>query len=112
MPSGGSVAQATQRLLGSEVRVVSAFHNVAATKLKLDEVIDCDVLVCGDDSGARRAVISIIEAIGIRAIEAGPIANSLAVEALTAVLIYINKRYKISGAGVRITGIAVQPARH
>jgi hypothetical protein len=106
LPEGGSAVAAIQRLLGTQVKVVSAFQNVSAEHLgDPDHVPDCDVLVCGDDPDARQTVIGLAKAIGLRAIHAGPIANSAAAEALTSVLISINSRYKASGAGIRITGI-------
>lgn len=104
LPPEGSAAVAAQRFLGSGVRVVSAFQNVAAHKLQAGEPIDCDVLVCGDDKAARETVIGLAKAIGLRGIDAGPLANSAAAEALTSILIGINRRYKVEGAGIRITG--------
>jgi 8-hydroxy-5-deazaflavin:NADPH oxidoreductase len=106
LPPGGSAVAEMQRVLGEQVRVVSAFQNVSAEHLKdLGHVIDCDVLVCGDDVAAREVVIGLAKAINMRAWHAGPIANSAVAEALTSVLISINSRYKISGAGIRITGL-------
>ena len=104
LPPEGSVAIAAQRFLGPAVRVVSAFQNVAAHKLQTGQPIDCDVLVCSDDKAARETVIGLAEAIGLRGIDAGPLANSVAAEALTSILIGINRRYKVDGAGIRITG--------
>lgn len=104
-PVAGSAAQATQRILGDGVSVVSAFQNVAARKLKKDDVVDCDILVCADQKTARATVISLIESIGMRALDAGPLANAIAAEALTPVLININRNYKVAGAGIRITGM-------
>ena len=104
LPPEGSAAVAAQRLLGPAVRVVSAFQNVAAHKLQTGEPIDCDVLVCADDRAARETVIGLAAAIGLRGIDAGPLANSVAAEALTSILIGINRRYKVAGAGIRITG--------
>lgn len=105
LPEGGSVAKLTQAALGEGVRVVSAFQNVAATHLKdLDHVIDCDVLVCGNDAGAREQVIALAEAAGMSAWHAGRIDNSAIAEALTSGLIFINGKYNIDGAGIRITG--------
>ena len=104
LPPEGSAAVAAQMVLGGEVRVVSAFQNVAAHKLAEDGDIDCDVLVCGDDKAARDVVIGLVEALGLRGLHAGPLANSVAAEALTSILIGINRRYKVDGAGVRITG--------
>lgn len=105
LPEGGSVAKITQAALGDGVRVVSAFQNVAATHLKdLDHAIDCDVLVCGNDADAREQVIALAEAAGMTGWHAGRIDNSAIAEALTSGLIFINGKYNIDGAGIRITG--------
>src|SRR5689334_13529645 len=104
LPPEGSAAVAAQRLLGPAVRVVSAFQNVAAHKLQTGQPVDCDVLVSGDDKAARETVIGMAKAIGLRGIDAGALANSVAAEALTSILIGINRRYKADGAGIRITG--------
>jgi 8-hydroxy-5-deazaflavin:NADPH oxidoreductase len=110
LPPDGSAALHAQRLLGDAARVQSAFHNVSASKLKSGEGIDCDVLVFGDDKDARAIVIDLANAAGTRGIDGGPLANSIAAEALTSVLIGINRRFKVKGAGIRITGIpTVQP---
>jgi 8-hydroxy-5-deazaflavin:NADPH oxidoreductase len=111
LPAGGSAVEALQRHLGEGVRVVSAFQNVAAHQLAdLGRAVNCDVLVCSDDIDARETVCQLAQAIGITALHAGPLANSAAAEALTSVLIAINKRYKVAdGAGIRITGIAPEP---
>jgi predicted dinucleotide-binding enzyme len=66
---------------------------------------DCDVLVSGNDPKARAVVVQLAEAMGMRAWHAGAIDNSAVAEALTSVLIFLNKRYKIDGAGIRITGV-------
>lgn len=106
LPAGGSAVAAIQQWLGPEVRVVAAFQNVSAHFLKdLNHKIDCDVLVCGDDVAAREAVVGLVADVGLRGIHAGPIVNAAAAEALTSILISINMRYKIAGAGIRITGL-------
>jgi NADPH-dependent F420 reductase len=106
LPAGGSAVEQLQRELGAGVRVVSAFQNVSAVHLKdLDHRIDCDVLVCGDDADAREAAVRLAQAAGMTAWHAGVLANSAASEALTSVMIAINKRYKVPGAGIRITGV-------
>lgn len=105
LPAEGSPALAAQRMLGAGVRVVSAFHNVGAKKLHGGEKVDCDVLVFGDDPEARERVIALAEVVATRGIHGGGLANSVAAEALTAVLIAINRRYKVPGAGIRITGL-------
>lgn len=104
LPAEGSAAVAAQQRLGDAVTVVSAFQNVGAAHLRSEHAIDCDVLVSGDSVDARQRVIELAEAAGLRAWHAGPLANSAAAEALTSVLIQINKRYGIDGAGIRITG--------
>lgn len=106
LPAGGSAVAAIQALLGEATRVVSAFQNVSADKLRqLDHAVDCDVLVCADDAPARQTVIDLIASMGLRGIDAGPIGNSAAAEALTSLLIWINRKYKVPGAGIRITGL-------
>ena len=107
LPVDGPVALQTQRFLGDNVRVVSAFQNIAAAHLQVDEqhAADCDVLVSGNDPEAREAVVQLASAMGLRAWHAGAIDNSAVAEALTSVLIFLNKRYKIDGAGIRITGV-------
>lgn len=107
LPPGGSAVAAIQHLLGEAVRVVSAFQNVSAHFLRdLAHHVDCDVLVCGDDPAARETVIELARDIGLRAYHAGPICNSAAAEALTSILISINMRYKVPGAGIRVTGVS------
>ena len=105
LPAEGSAAQIAQRLLGEGVRVVSAFHNVGAEKLREAGKVECDVLVFGNDKAARETVIELANAAGTRGVDGGVLANSAAAEALTSVLIGINRRYKIQGAGIRITGL-------
>ncbi len=108
-PASGTASLRAQELLDDSTTVVSALHNVAAHKLAEDIDVDCDVLVCGDSLDARQAIIEILEAIGLRGIHAGGLANSAAAEALTSILIGINKRYKADGAGIRITGELIPP---
>ena len=105
LPPEDSAAVAAQKRLGETARVVSAFHNVAALKLRKGEPIDCDVLVFGDQPADREVVIGLARDAGLRGLHAGPLANSAAAEALTSVLIGINRNYKVDGAGIRITGI-------
>lgn len=106
LPNGESAVVALQRTLGAGVKVVSAFQNVSAVHLKdASYEVDCDVLVCGDDAAARETVVTLAHDAGLRAWHAGALANSVAAEALTSVLIAINKRYKIPGSGIRITGV-------
>ena len=107
LPASDSCVVAVQELLGAEVRVVSAFQNVSAHKLKkLDQAIDCDVLVAADDKDARAIAIGLAKDAGLRGINVGPLANSVVAESLTSALIWINRAYKIPDAGLRITGLA------
>ena len=106
LPPEGSAAKRAQAFLGDGVRVVSAFQNVAAAHLQAGAGhADCDVLVCGNNAEAREVIVGLARAIGLRAWHAGAIDNSAVAEALTSVLIFINKRYKIDGAGIAITGV-------
>jgi 8-hydroxy-5-deazaflavin:NADPH oxidoreductase len=105
LPAEHSAALTAQERLGAGVRVVSAFHNVAGHKLQKDEAVECDVLVFGDDPKDREVVVGLARDAGLRGVHAGPLANSVAAEALTSVLIGINRNYKVDGAGIRITGI-------
>ncbi|MCK9504471.1 MAG: NADPH-dependent F420 reductase [Porticoccaceae bacterium] len=104
LPEEGSAGQMAQNFLGDNVSVVSAFQNVAAVHLQDNHELSCDVLVCGDNKDARAEVIKLANAAGLRGIHAGSIANSAATEALTSLLIFINKQYK-SHTGIRLTGL-------
>ena len=104
LPPEGSAGMIAQTVLGEDVQVVSAFQNVAAAHLQTDMEIPCDVLVTGNEKAARQRVIDLIESMGMRGFHAGLIHNAAAAEALTSVLININKQYK-THAGLRLTGI-------
>ena len=111
LPPEGCAAVAAQLRLGEGVRVISAFHNVAAHKLEqVDTALECDVLVFGDKAEDREVAIALAEALGVRGLHAGPLANSAAAEALTSVIIGINRTYKVDGASIRITGFS-SPAK-
>lgn len=105
LPEGGSACVMAQEFLGEKVKVVSAFQNVAAAHLlDMNHDPDCDVLVCGNDKDACALVIELTEAAGMKGWHAGPIANSVVAEAMTSVLITLNRRYKIPGSGFHISG--------
>jgi NADPH-dependent F420 reductase len=110
LPAEGSAALRAQVALGEGVTVVSAFHNVAAHKLAKDVDVGCDVLVFGDDKAARGQVVALADAMGLRGLHGGALCNSAAAEALTSILIFLNKTYKVDGAGIRITGDLIPPA--
>lgn len=105
LPVGGSAGLLAQAALGDGAKVVSAFQNVAAAHLTdPDHDPDCDVLVCGNDKDACELVVALAGAAGMTAWHAGPLANAVVAEAMTSVLITLNRHYKIPGAGFRITG--------
>lgn len=110
LPPEGSAARRAAGLLPADVRLISAFHNVAAHKLAIEEQIEGDVLVFGDERDARSIGIELVEAAGLRGLHGGALANSAAAEALTSVLIFLNKTYKVDGAGLRITGELIPPS--
>ena len=109
LPLEGSAAVRAQRLLGEGVNMVSAFHNVAAHKLATDEDVGCDVLVFGDDRAARAVVVRLAGETGLRGLHGGALANSAAAEAMTSILIFLNKTYGVDGAGIQITGKLIEP---
>lgn len=109
LPEEGSAAVRTQNILGEAVTVASGFHNVAAHKLATDADIGCDVLVFGDDKAARGQVVELANQAGLRGIHGGALVNSAAAEAMTSLLIFINKTYQVDGAGIKITGELIQP---
>jgi 8-hydroxy-5-deazaflavin:NADPH oxidoreductase len=111
LPAAGSPALVAKRMLGPEVRVAAAFHNVGAKKLHGGEKADCDVLVFADEPAVREQVIALADVVATRGVDGGTLANAVAAEALTSVLIAINRRYKIPGAGIRITGLPMPEAR-
>jgi hypothetical protein len=104
LPAEGCAALRAKALLAPGTKLVSAFHNVAAHKLATAESVDCDVLVFGDEKEERQRVVDLCRAAGLRGLHAGALANSAAAEALTSVLIFINRHYAVDGAGIRISG--------
>lgn len=109
LPSVGSAAQQAQAHLGANTRLVTAFHNVSAHHLDSDHAIECDVLVFSDDIDARKIVVDLCQGMGLRGLAGGALANSAAAEALTSILIYMNKTYKADGAGIRFTNLTDAP---
>ena len=105
VPPRGSVAAHVQAAV-PDCRVVAAFHHLPATELgHIDEPIDSDVLICGDDPAAVTVVSDIVSGIpGCRPLDAGELSNATAIEAFTAVLLQLNVRYKTRVAP-KLTGI-------
>ena len=103
---GIAAAQEAAAQLGGAARVVAGLHHVSGVHLAdLSHALDCDVLLCGDDAAAKQQAGALIEQLGARALDAGPLCNAVALESLTPVLLYLNRRYKGDGAGIRITGL-------
>lgn len=105
MPPVGSAAQEAREILGENVEVVDAFQNISHEHLLHDGDVPCDVLVTGSSKEARQTVLALIKAAGLTGWDAGPIENSVVVEGLTSLLIYMNKQYGSTHAGIKITGI-------
>ncbi len=101
----GSAAQETAELVSKGISVVAAFHNVGADLLNADGPVDCDVIVCSDDSAALQVVLNLATKIpGARALDGGKLENARIVEQITALLIGLNIRHK-GHSGIRITGL-------
>jgi 8-hydroxy-5-deazaflavin:NADPH oxidoreductase len=103
----GSAAELAARQMPRDVPVVAAFHNASAHILQnLSEPVDCDVIVCGDDAAARSSLAPWVDAIpNCRYVDGGRLENARIVESLTALLVGINRRYKVRSAGIRLTGV-------
>jgi NADPH-dependent F420 reductase len=104
----GSAAERTANFLKDKnVKVVSAFNNISAASLtNIENNIDCDCLISGDDAKAKKEAMELAEKIpGVRAIDCGPLENARIVEKITPLLINLNIRNKIKLAGIRITGL-------
>ncbi len=108
MPPAGSAAQEAVEILGEGVQVVDAFQNISFEHLMHGEEVPCDVLVTGTSKAAREEVLKLVKAAGLTGWDAGPIENSVVVEGLTSILIYINKQYGATHTGIKLTGINVQ----
>ncbi|HWP83792.1 MAG TPA: NADPH-dependent F420 reductase, partial [Terriglobia bacterium] len=103
----GSAAEQARALVLPGTPVVAAFHNLAADILQdLSQPLEGDVLICGDDSAAKQRLFPLVQALtGLRPVDAGPLEMARIVESITALLISINRRYKVAHAGIRITGL-------
>lgn len=105
LPAGQAAALEAQAILGADTPVVAALHHVSAVHLRdLEHAIECDVLACSDDKPALQRALALIADLGVRAIDAGPLRNAIALESLTPVLLHINRTLKGS-AGIRLTGV-------
>ncbi|KZM38974.1 MAG: NADPH-dependent F420 reductase [Marinomonas sp.] len=110
MPAEGSATEAAQALLGEDIPVVGALHNVSAVTLNdLEHEINCDVLVCGNQLAAKKKVMALIDVLGVRTYNAGLADSARCIEAITPILIRLNisKDVPFSHAG-----IGVLPPQH
>ena len=106
LPAGQAAALETQAILGPATPVAAALHHVSATHLADPSyAIECDVLVVADDTRAKTTTLELVRALGLRALDAGPLANAIALESLTPVLIHLNRTYKSQGAGIVFTNL-------
>ena len=105
LPAAGSAAIEARAHLGPDVRLVTAFHSVAAHILDTDARVECDVLVFSDDVEARQTIVDLCPGMQLRGLSGGALVNSAAAEALTSILIYMNKTYSADGAGIRFTNL-------
>jgi NADPH-dependent F420 reductase len=104
----GSAAEQAAEVVGKNVGVAAAFHSLSATVLNSDQPVDCDVIVCSDDERARQVASELATKIpGVRAIDGGKLENARIVESMTALLITLNIRHKVHGAGWRVTGLGI-----
>ncbi|HVX16983.1 MAG TPA: NADPH-dependent F420 reductase [Acidimicrobiales bacterium] len=105
VPARGSVAAEIQAAIPRS-RVAAAWQNVPAAELgAIDHPVECDVMVCGDDPEARKVTSGLVDEIpGMRAVDAGRLSSAGAIEALTAVLVGMNVRYK-TRLSIRLTGL-------
>jgi NADPH-dependent F420 reductase len=106
LPEGQAAALEAQAILGTTAPVAAALHHVSSAHLGDPEhPVDCDVLVCADEPRAMDVTLALVADLGLRAFDAGPLRNAVALESLTPVLLHLGKRYKSPGLGIRITGI-------
>ncbi|KZK78581.1 prephenate dehydrogenase [Pseudovibrio sp. W64] len=105
MPPEGSATEAAQALLGPDIPVVGALHNVSATTLNnLDWPINCDILVCGDSLAARKVVMELVNKLDVKTYNSGNAKAARCIEAITPILIRqnISKAVPFTHAGIRI----------
>ena len=105
MPPEGSATEAAQALLGPEIPVIGALHNVSANTLNhLEKKINCDILVCGNNLDARLETIELLKKLEVQAYNAGDASSARCLEAITPILIRINasKAVPFSHAGIKI----------
>jgi 8-hydroxy-5-deazaflavin:NADPH oxidoreductase len=105
-PWEGSAAEQAKALLPKHVQLVAGFHTIAAEPLQaLQHPVDGDVLLCGADKDAKRRIGALIEKIpNLRWVDAGVLSMARVIEPLTALLVSVNRNYRLKKAGIRLTG--------
>ena len=99
----GSLAENVAKVIRAPI--ASGLQTVSAIDLSGPEPPDQDALICGDDPGAKKLALELAERlVGGRAVDVGPLANSRALEGMTAVILNVNKEFGVH-AGLRITGL-------
>ena len=99
----GSLAENLAKLIRAPV--ASGLQTVSAIDLSSSEPPDQDALICGDDPGVKKLVLELAgRLVGGRAVDVGPLANSRALEGMTAVILNVNKEFGVH-AGLRLTGL-------
>ncbi|MFI5322655.1 MAG: NADPH-dependent F420 reductase [Thermodesulfobacteriota bacterium] len=95
-PQQGSSALEIKAALPDTARIVSAYHNLPASELsEIDRRLDYDVVICGDDEGAKDVVKRLTEDMpNLRVLDAGPLEVSAMIEAMTPLIVNLNVRYK------------------
>jgi hypothetical protein len=102
----GSAAEQAAELVPKGVAVAAAFQNLSAVLLDSEARVECDVIVCSDDDRARQVASELAEKIpGVRALHGGKLENARIVEQLTALLVTLNRKHGVHGAGIRVTGL-------
>jgi hypothetical protein len=102
----GSAAERAQSIL-PDAKVICAFNNISQTWwMQLDEPIDCDCLICGNDKEAKALVTPLIEKVpGIKVVDCGALERACIIEKITPLLIGLNIKNKCQFGGIRITGL-------
>ncbi len=95
-PAQGSSAEEIQEVLPETAKLVSAYHNLPAKELsKVEEDLDYDVVICGDDEEAKSVVTKLTEDMpNLKVLDAGPLAVSSMIESMTPLIVNLNMRYK------------------
>ncbi len=106
LPEGGAAALEAQAILGEDVRVVATLHHVSSVHLSdLEQPLHGDILLCGDGPANREIVAGLLRDLGGNPVDAGVLANAVALESITPVLLHINKHYGSPGSGIAITNL-------